>query len=90
MSWTGVFLGPYSLSPFRRPRNLRGNFAGCELFPVMLLLGVDLVRSCPALWFSDILRGLWVLLPGLRSPPAILLPSFSKVFLLRRSGLGTW
>ena len=88
MFWTGVFLSPCSSSPLRGPRNLRGIFAGCELFPVVLLFGVDLVRSCRALRFSDVLRDLWVLLPGLRSPPAQLLPSFPKVFLLRLSGLG--
>ena len=80
--WTGVFLGLCSSSPLRAPRNLRGIFAGCELFPVVLLFGVDLVRSCQALRFSDVLRGLWELLPGLRSPPALLLPSFPNVFLL--------
>ena len=72
-----VFLGPCSSSPLRGPRNLRGSFAGYELFPVVLLFEVDLVRSCQALRFSDVLRDLWVLLPGLRSPPAIL---FSKSF----------
>ena len=83
MFWTGVlFLGPCSSSPLRGPRNLRGIFARCELFPVILLFEVDLVRSCQGLRFSDVLRGLWVLLPGLRSPPALLLPSFAKVFLL--------
>ena len=56
--WTGVFLSPCSLSPLRGPRNRRGIFAGCELFPVVLLFGVDLVRSCQALRFSDVLRGL--------------------------------
>ena len=88
MSWTGVFLGPCSSSPFRRPRNLNGIFAGCELFPEVLLCGVDLVISCQALRFPDVLKGLWVLLPGLRLPLALLLPSFPKVFLLRLSGLG--
>ena len=52
MSWTGVFFGPRSSSPLRGPRNLRGIFAGCELFPVVLLFGVDLVRSCQALDFQ--------------------------------------
>ena len=52
MSWTGVFLGPCSSSSLRGPRNLRGIFAGCELFPVVLLFGVDLVRSSQALDFQ--------------------------------------
>ena len=55
MSWTGVFLDPCSLSLLRGPRNLRGILAGCELFPVVLLFGVDLMRSSQALRFSDIL-----------------------------------
>ena len=33
MFWTGVFLGTCSSSPHRGPRNLRGIFAGYELFP---------------------------------------------------------
>ena len=65
MSWTGVFLGPCNSSPLRVPRNLKDILAGCELSPVMLLFGVDLVRSYLALRFSDVLRDLWVLLPGL-------------------------
>ena len=89
MSWVGVFLGPCSSSPLRGPSNLRGIFAGCELFPVVLLFGVDLVKSCQAQRFSDVSRDLWVLLTGLRSPPALLLPSFPKVFLLLLSCLGT-
>ena len=40
MFWTGVFLGPCSSNPLREPRNLRGIFAGCELFPC----------SCTAFW----------------------------------------
>ena len=80
MFWTGVFLGFCSSSPLRGPRNLRGIFAGCELFPVVLLFEVDLVKFCQALRFLDVLRGLWVLLPGLQSPPALLLPFFPKSF----------
>ena len=38
----------------RRPRNLRGIFAGCVLFLVVLLFGVDLMRSCQALGFSNV------------------------------------
>ena len=77
-----MFLGLCGSSPLRGPRNLRGFFARCELFLVVLLFGVDLVRSCQALRFSDGLRGLWVLLPGLRLPLALLLPSSFKVLLL--------
>ena len=80
MFWIGVFFGPCSSSPLREPRNLRGIFAGCELFPVVLLYGVDLVRSFQALKFSNVLRCLWVLLPGLRSLLALLLPLFPKSF----------
>ena len=90
ISWTSVFLGPCSSNPLRGLRNLRAIFAGCVLFLLVLLFGVDSVRSCQALFrFSDVLRYLWVLFPGLRSPPALLLPSFPKVFLLRFLGLGT-
>ena len=89
ISWTGVFWSPCSSSPLRGPRNLRGIFAGCVLFSVVLLFGVDLVKFYQALRFLDVLRDLWVWLPGLRSSPALLLPSFPKVFLLRFSGLGT-
>ena len=88
MSWTGVFLGYCSSSPLRGPNNLRGIFAGCEQFSVVLPFAVDLVRSCQALRFSDVARDLWVLLLGLRSPSALLLLFFSKVFLPRLSGLG--
>ena len=62
-----MILGPCSSTPVRGPRNLRGIFAGCELLPVVLLFGVDLVRSCQALRFLDVLRRLWVLIPGLRA-----------------------
>ena len=89
ISWTGVFLGPCSSNPLRGPRNLRGIFAGCVLFPVVLFFGVDLVRSFQALRFFDVLRELWVLFPELRSLTALLLPSFPKVYLFRFSGLGT-
>ena len=71
MSWTS-----HSLISLLGPRNLGGIFEGCELFPVVLHFGFDLVGSCQALRFSDILRDFWVLLPGLRSQPAMLLPSF--------------
>ena len=45
MFWTGVFLGPCSSSPLRGPRNLRGIFAGYELFPVVLLFGDSEILS---------------------------------------------
>ena len=78
MSWTGVFFGPCRLSPLRTSRNLRSIFA-CVMFKVVLLFGVDLVRSCQALRFLDVLQDFWVLLPGLRSP-TLLLPSFPNSF----------
>ena len=74
MLWTGVFLGPCSSSPLCGPRNLRGIFAECAMLPVVLLFGVDLMRSCQALRFLDVLRDLRILLPGLRSPSTLLLP----------------
>ena len=45
MSWTGVFLGLCCSSPLRGPRNLKSIFSECELFLIVLLFGVDLVRS---------------------------------------------
>ena len=65
MFWTGVFFGLCSSSPLRGARNLIGIFAGCELFSVELLFGVDSIRSFQALRFSDVLRDLWVLLSRL-------------------------
>ena len=69
---------PCSLSPLREPSNLTGNFARCELFPVVRRFRVDLVRFCQALRFSNVhlLQDLLVLFLGLRSPSASLLPSF--------------
>ena len=48
------------------------------------------MRSCHTLRLSDVLKDLWVLLPGLRSPPSLLLPSFPKVFLLSTSTFRSW
>ena len=72
MSWARVFLDPWSKGSLIGPRNLRGIFTGLELFPVVLLFRDDLVRFCQALRFLDVLRDIWVLLPRLRSPPALL------------------
>ena len=73
----------------RGPSSLSDMLAGCKQFSVVLLFGVDMMKSLQALRFLDVIRNLWVLLPGLRSPPALLLPSFPKVFLVRLSDLGT-
>ena len=71
-----VLFGSCSSSSLRGPRNLRGIFAECELFSVVLLFRVGLVKSCRALRFLDVLWYLWILLPGLRSSQALMLPSF--------------
>ena len=44
----------------------------------MLLFRVNLVRFCQALRFSLVFRDLWILLPGLQSPPALQSRSFPK------------
>ena len=85
-----MILVPCSSSPLRGPRNLRGIFEVCALFPVVLLSAVGLVLFYWDPRCSDVLLDLRESLRGLRWLLVLPWLSSPRVARPRSSGLDIW